>query len=113
MPVDQAMAEEAVAEEAIAEKAIAEEAIAEEAIAEEAIADGIEFPPSNLESDEPPLETDLHRTQIDLLIRLLQFWWQDRQDFYISGNLTVYYNKQQLKSRDFRGPDVFVVLGTE
>lgn len=79
----------------------------------EDIADGIELPPSNLESDEPPLETDLHRNQIDLLIRLLKYWWQDRQDFYISGNLTVYYNIQQLKSRDFRGPDVFVVLGTE
>lgn len=79
----------------------------------EDIADGIELPPTNLDSDEPPLETDLHRNQIDLLIRLLQYWWQDRQDFYISGSLTVYYNKQQLKSRDFRGPDVFVVLGTE
>lgn len=81
--------------------------------ADENIADTIEFPPSNLESDEPPLETDLHRNQIDLLIRLLKYWWQNRQDFYISGNLTVYYNIQQLKSRDFRGPDVFVVLGTE
>ena len=79
----------------------------------EAIADEIELPPSNLYSDEPPLETDFHRNQIDLLIRLLQHWWHDRQDFYISGNLTVYYNIQQLKSRDFRGPDVFVVLGTE
>lgn len=73
----------------------------------------IELPPGNLYSDEPPLETDFHRNQIDLLIRLLKYWWQDRQDFYISGNLTVYYNKQQLKSKDFRGPDVFVVLGTE
>jgi len=76
-------------------------------------ADIIKFPPSNLESDEPPLETDFHRDQIDLLIRLLKYWWHDRQDFYISGNLTVYYNIQQLKSRDLRGPDVFVVLGTE
>jgi Uma2 family endonuclease len=73
----------------------------------------IELPPGNLYSDEPPLETDFHRNQIDLLIRLLKYWWQERQDFYISGNLTVYYNKQQLKSKDFRGPDVFVVLGTE
>lgn len=80
---------------------------------DEVIADEIKLPPSNLYSDEPPLETDLHRNQIDLLIRLLQYWWQDRQDFYISGNLTVYYNTQQLKSRDFRGPDVFVVLGAE
>ena len=27
--------------------------------------------PTNLDSDEPPLETDWHRNQIDLLIRLL------------------------------------------
>lgn len=73
----------------------------------------LELLPSNLYSDEPPLETDLHRNQIDLLIRLLNAWWQDRQDIYVSGNLTIYYNKQQLKSRDFRGPDVFIVLGTE
>jgi Uma2 family endonuclease len=55
----------------------------------------------------------LHREQIDLLIRLLKYWWQDRPDFYISGNLTVYYNEQQLKSQDFRGPDIFIVLDTE
>ncbi|WP_404783558.1 Uma2 family endonuclease [Altericista sp. CCNU0014] len=72
-----------------------------------------QLPPTNLDSDEPPLETDFHRRQIDLLIRLLEFWWQERIDFYISGNLTVYYNEQQLKSRDFRGPDVFIVLGAE
>jgi Uma2 family endonuclease len=69
--------------------------------------------PTNLYSDEPPLETDFHRDQIDLLIRLLKYWWRDRPDFYISGNLTVYYNEEQLKSRDFRGPDIFIVLGAE
>jgi Uma2 family endonuclease len=77
------------------------------------ITDDIHWPPTNLYSDEPPLETDFHRNQIDLLIRLLKYWWQDRPDFYISGNLTVYYNEQQLKKRDFRGPDIFVVLGAE
>jgi Uma2 family endonuclease len=79
----------------------------------EELTDDIELPPTNLYSDEPPLETDFHRDQIDLLIRLLKYWWNDRPDFYISGNLTVYYSAQQLKQRDFRGPDVFVVLGTE
>ncbi|MBD2189294.1 Uma2 family endonuclease [Pseudanabaena mucicola] len=80
---------------------------------EEELIEEIEFPPTNLYSDEPPLETDFHREQIDLLIRLLKYFWRDRHDFYISGNLTVYYNQKQLKSRDFAGPDVFVVLGTE
>jgi Uma2 family endonuclease len=79
----------------------------------DAIAEDIQWPPTNLDSDEPPLETDFHRNQIDLLIRLLKHWWQDRPDVYVSGNLTVYYNKQQLKKKDFRGPDIFVVLGTE
>jgi Uma2 family endonuclease len=79
----------------------------------EEIPHDIQSPPTNLYSDEPPLETDFHRDQIDLLIRLLKYWWQDRPDFYISGNLTVYYNEQQLEKRDFRGPDIFVVLGAE
>jgi Uma2 family endonuclease len=77
------------------------------------VTDDIKQFPTNLYSDEPPLETDFHRDQIDLLIRLLKYWWKDRSDFYISGNLTVYYNEKQLKKRDFRGPDVFVVLGAE
>ncbi|MFM7885887.1 MAG: Uma2 family endonuclease [Pseudanabaena sp.] len=81
-------------------------------ISEELI-DEIQLLPTNLYSDEPQLETDFHREQIDLLIRLLKYFWRDRHDFYISGNLTVYYNQKQLKSRDFAGPDIFVVLGTE
>ncbi len=71
------------------------------------------FPPGDLWSDEPPLESDLHRDQIDLLIRLLRWYWRDRQDIYVSGNLTVYYSPHQRKSEDFRGPDVFVALGTD
>ncbi len=30
-----------------------------------------------------------------------------------SGNLTIYFNQEHIKSRDFRGPNFFVVLGTE
>jgi Uma2 family endonuclease len=71
------------------------------------------LPPTDLWSDEPPLESDFHRDQIDLLIRLLKRFWAERTDFYVTGNLTIYYNEQQLKSRDFKGPDFFVVLNTE
>lgn len=75
--------------------------------------DEVIFPPGDILSDEPPLESDLHRDQIDLLIRLLKLWWRERQDFYASGNLTIYYSPNQKKSEYFRGPDFFVVLGTE
>lgn len=71
------------------------------------------FPPGDILSDEPPLESDLHRDQIDLLIRILKLWWRERQDFYVSGNLTIYYSPNQKKSEHFRGPDFFVVLGTQ
>ncbi|MGB8701195.1 MAG: Uma2 family endonuclease [Thermosynechococcaceae cyanobacterium] len=71
------------------------------------------FPPADLWSDEPPLESDLHRDQIDLLIRLIRWAFRDRSDVYVAGNLTIYYSPSQKKSEDFRGPDVFVVLGTD
>jgi Uma2 family endonuclease len=78
-----------------------------------AVWDDIVFPPSDLLSDEPPLETDWHRLQMTLLLACLEWLWQERNDFYASGNLTIYYSPHQRKSEDFRGPDFFVVLGVE
>jgi len=75
--------------------------------------DKIIFPPGDLYSDEPPVETELHLRQIILLLECLEWLWRDRTDFYAIGNLTIYYSPHQLKSADFRGPDFFVVLGTE
>lgn len=71
------------------------------------------FPDSDLYSNEPPLETELHLKQMILLIQCLEWLWQNRDDFYAAGNMTIYYSPYQLKSEDFRGPDFFVVLGTQ
>lgn len=71
------------------------------------------FPTSGLYSDEPPLESELHLKQMILLIQCLEWLWQNRDDFYAAGNLTIYYSQHQRKSEEFRGPDFFVVLGTE
>ncbi len=75
--------------------------------------DDIVIPPCDLYSDEPPLESDLHLQQIILLLQSLEYLWRDRADFYATGNSTVYFNPDRIKSRDFRGPDFFVVLDTE
>jgi Uma2 family endonuclease len=75
--------------------------------------DEIIFPEGDLWSDEPPLESNLHLRQIILLIECLEWLWQERQDFFATGNLTIYYSPNQKKSEDFRGPDFFVVLGTQ
>lgn len=71
------------------------------------------FPPGDLESNEPPLESELHLRQIILLLQCLELLWQNRNDFYAAGNLTIYYSSRKRKYEDFRGPDFFVVLGTE
>jgi Uma2 family endonuclease len=73
----------------------------------------ITCPPTDLYSDEPPLESDLHLQQIIILLTSLELLWCERNDYYASGNLTIYYNEEQLKKRDFIGPDFFVVLDTE
>jgi Uma2 family endonuclease len=64
-------------------------------------------------SDEPELETDFHRDQIDLLLRLMKWIWRDRNDIYCSGNTTVYYDQNQRTNRNFRGPDIYVVLDAD
>ncbi|EGK87215.1 protein of unknown function DUF820 [Microcoleus vaginatus FGP-2] len=82
-------------------------------ILEQEIPENVIFPSGDLYSDEPPVETELHLRQIILLFHCLEWLWRDRNNFYAAGNLTIYYSPKQLKSKDFRGPDFFVVLGTE
>ena len=87
-------------------------AIAKETNPSPAAADVI-FPPSDLYSDEPPLETELHLQQMILLLNSLKWLWRDRDDFYAAGNLSIYFSPDKIKTKDYRSPDFFVVLGTE
>jgi Uma2 family endonuclease len=47
------------------------------------------------------------------LIDTLAQHWADREDFFVGGNMFVYFSELQTRKNDFRGPDVFVVLGTD
>lgn len=67
---------------------------------------------SQLLSDEPEMESSLHYMQLLLLVTCLELAWQDRNDFFIGANLTIYFSHQQLKNLDFRGPDFFLVKNT-
>ncbi|BAY62820.1 hypothetical protein NIES22_28960 [Calothrix brevissima NIES-22] len=87
--------------------------ITQELDSTESMSQEVIFPPGDLYSDEPPLETELHLRQIILLLSCLEWLWRDRNDFYAAGNLTIYYSPRQSKLEKFRGPDFFVVLGTE
>jgi len=71
------------------------------------------FPSGEFLSDEPVFDNYQHLQQIMLLIKCLDWWWRERQDFFCASNLTIYYSRNQPKSKDFRGPDFFVVLGVD
>lgn len=73
-------------------------------------------PPPNsrdlIVDDGEPLESARHCQQMEVLIRSLETAWEHRTDFYAGGNMFLYYSETQSRRNDFRGPDVFVVLGT-
>ena len=85
----------------------------ERVLADKLTEDRAMFPPCDLYSDEPPLETTLHLQQMMLLLNCLHWIWKDRDDYFAAGNLTVYYSPRKRKNEDFRGPDFFVVLNTQ
>ncbi|MBF2085793.1 Uma2 family endonuclease [Thermoleptolyngbya sp. C42_A2020_037] len=68
---------------------------------------------TQIESDEPEIESSLHYAQLALLVACLEWLWRDRTDFFIGANLTIYFSRQQLKHRDCRGPDFFLVKKTQ
>ena len=61
------------------------------------------------EEDGIPLESPWHRAQINLLIDILVNAWRDRTDYYVGGNMFIYFSREQVLNRDYRGPDFFVV----
>jgi Uma2 family endonuclease len=63
-------------------------------------------------SDGEPMESQRHVEQMLLLIESLGEAWRDRDDFFVGGNMFVYFSELQAKKNDFRGPDVFVVMDT-
>jgi len=68
---------------------------------------------TQLESNEPEMESSAHYIQLALLVACLEMLWKDRSDFFMGANLTVYFSREQLKNKDFRGPDFFLVKQTE
>jgi len=69
------------------------------------------MPPTDLIFDDgEPLESNRHRVAMNLLICSLKHYWAEHNDYFIGGNMFVYYSSQQVKNKDFKGPDFFVVL---
>ncbi|WP_414565687.1 MULTISPECIES: DUF874 family protein [unclassified Anabaena] len=74
----------------------------------------LQLPPTQAElpyDDGIPMESARHKAQMDLLIDALFPWLAEREDGFVGGNMFVYYSLAQVRNKDFKGPDFFVVLG--
>lgn len=73
-----------------------------------------ELPPTHDQlpcSDGVPMETERHQFQLELLTQTLRLHWTDQTEGYVGGNMFIYFSTEYIRSKDFRGPDVFVVCG--
>jgi Uma2 family endonuclease len=65
------------------------------------------------ETDGEPLDSPWHRDCINLLIESVEVHRAGRKDFYCGGNMFIYFSAEQARTRDYRGPDFFLVNGAE
>lgn len=63
--------------------------------------------------DGVPLETNWHRIEMNLLIDSIHSQWRDRNDYFAGGNMFVYFSFEQVRNRDYRGPDFFLVKNVD
>ena len=72
------------------------------------------MPPTDLIFDDGELlESKRHRIAMNVLIDSLYQYWSGRSDFFAGGNMFIYYSSTQVRNRDYKGPDFFVVLDVD
>ena len=64
-----------------------------------------------VESDGEPMDSPWHRDAMHLLIEQVRYRMQGCRDYFVGGNMFIYFNLEQARNRDFRGPDFFYVKG--
>jgi Uma2 family endonuclease len=72
------------------------------------------MPPTDLIFDDgEPMESNRHRIAMNVLIRSINQAFANRDDFFAGGNMFIYYSSTQVRNRDFKGSDFFVVLDVD
>jgi Uma2 family endonuclease len=62
-----------------------------------------------IESDGIPLENPWHFAAIALMKDLISYRFRGRTDYFMGGNMFLYFSEEQARNRDYRGPDFFFV----
>jgi Uma2 family endonuclease len=70
----------------------------------------IQIPKFDLpDNDEIPMETPWHRSAMTLLIESVGWHLRVRTDFFVGGNMFLYYGARQAQTWKYRGPDFLFV----
>ena len=71
-------------------------------------------PPTDLIFDDgKPLESNRHRIAMNVLIESVYQAYRGRDDYFVGGNMFLYYSSEQVRNKEFIGPDVFVTLNVD
>lgn len=60
-----------------------------------------------VETDGEPMDSPWHRDAVGLLIEIIAWHLRGRTNFYVGGNMFIYFSMEQTRGRKFRGPDFF------
>src|SRR4051794_9720222 len=64
-----------------------------------------------VESDGENMDSEWHRDCMNLLIEQVRCHHGARTDYFVGGNMFIYFDEEQARNRNFRGPDFFYVAG--
>ena len=59
------------------------------------------------------MDTPWHRVAMELLIAVVLWLYRGRSDYFVGGNMFLYYNEQKALDQDYKGPDFFLVKGVD
>ncbi len=97
-------------------RTIAQEKITEKKIISDTVEREIPQPPTDLIFDDGiPMESTNHRRNMNVLIRSVVTLMEsrNRKDYFVGGNMFIYYSTQQVKNKDYRGPDFLLCLNVD
>ncbi len=60
-----------------------------------------------IESDGVPMDTFWHGDCMNLMIKVARHHYRDKPDSFVGGNNFIYFNPDQARNLDYRGPDFF------
>ena len=63
-----------------------------------------------IETDGEPLESDWHRIAMNILIDSVKYHLRHRQDFYVGGNMFMYFSEEQARNRRRRQMIVTAII---